>query len=201
MSVFSHWPNRITAIRFVGALALFGLFAVYGDSPVEEIRSELVAAFVLFVLVAATDFLDGYLARRYGHVSAFGRIADPFVDKVLVVGALVYLAVMGWSEEMVPASAVVVILAREFLVTGLRGYVESVGAAFPADNFGKLKMVLQCAAIGAVLCSSMIAWSEPAAERWQLFAQVLVWVTVIATLGSGLTYVLKTKRILVELEP
>lgn len=200
LQVFAHWPNRITAIRFFGALALFALFATYGDEQ-EPPRGILKLAFVLFMLVAGTDILDGYLARRYGLVSAFGRIADPFVDKVLVVGTLVYLAVMPWSAPLVPATAVVVILAREFLVTGLRGYVESVGAEFPADRFGKIKMLLQCIAIETVLGSAMIDWSSNWwAVFWRNVALTVVWITVIATLGSGLTYVLRTKRILAGAE-
>jgi CDP-diacylglycerol--glycerol-3-phosphate 3-phosphatidyltransferase len=196
LSIFAHWPNRITAIRFVGALMLFALFAVYGEEPVERIRLELKLAFGLFLLVAATDVLDGYLARKYGLVSAFGRVADPFVDKVLVVGTLVYMAVMPWSKPVVPASAVVVVLAREFLVTGLRGYVESVGREFPADRFGKLKMILQCIAIEVVLFSAMIAWPDAWGRGLRMVALVLVWVMVAVTLGSGIGYVHKTRRIL-----
>ena len=83
MSVFSHWPNRITALRFIGAFVLFGLLTAIGDDVQMTLNQ---ASFWLFVVVAATDFLDGYLARRDNLVSAFGRIADPFVDKVLILG-------------------------------------------------------------------------------------------------------------------
>ena len=104
--------------------------------------------FWLFIIIALTDYLDGYLARRDGLVSAFGRIADPFVDKVMVLGTMIFLAVMPWSQPWFPAWIVVVVLAREFLVTGIRGYVESRGESFAADGFGKIKMVVQCFAIG-----------------------------------------------------
>ena len=194
--IFRHWPNRITAMRFVGALVLFVVFALVGERPAAEIRPQLVLAFCLFVLVAATDFLDGWLARRGNQVSAFGRIADPFVDKVLIVGAMVYLAVMPWSRDLLPASVVVLILAREFLVTAVRGYVESIGREFPADWFGKIKMVLQCIAVGAVMFANMIDWPPSLSEAWRWMARILVYLTLLATVGSGISYVLKTQRLL-----
>ena len=101
--VFTYWPNRITAMRFVGAFILFALFVSFGERPANEIQSKIVLSFWLFVVVAATDFLDGWLARRGKHVTAFGRIADPFVDKILIVGTLVFLTVLPWSRVHLPA--------------------------------------------------------------------------------------------------
>ncbi|MCB9914694.1 MAG: CDP-diacylglycerol--glycerol-3-phosphate 3-phosphatidyltransferase [Planctomycetes bacterium] len=206
--VFAHWPNRITALRFVGALLLFLLYALMGDrGPADTLalagvelgmRTALQVAFWTFVLVAATDFLDGWLARRGGQVSAFGRIADPFVDKVLILGAMIFLVVLPWSREYFPAWVVVVILARELLVTGLRGFVESLGREFPADRFGKLKMVVQCCAVGGAMFAPGYAWSDGAREALGWLVHGLVWLTVIATVGSGVGYVRKTQRILAE---
>ena len=197
MNIFEHWPNRITASRFLGALVLFTIFAVWGERQPDEMTPLFASlCFWLFVVVAATDFLDGWLARREGTVSAFGRIADPFVDKVLVLGTMIFLATMPWSREWMPAWVVVVILAREFLVTGIRGYVESAGKAFPADWFGKIKMVVQCMAVGNVFWIYAFDWPDAWREGWSILAHVLVAVTVLATLGSGLSYVLKTPRVL-----
>ena len=196
MSVFEHWPNRITASRFAGALALFTIFAVYGAAPAETIRVPIHIAFWLFIVVASTDALDGYLARRDNQVSAFGRIADPFVDKVLIVGSMIYLATMPWSQPFMPATVVVLTLAREFLVTAIRGYVESVGREFPADGFGKLKMIMQCITVGAVLCTQIVAWPPAFYDFLAFLAHALVWTTLVATVGSGVTYTLRTRRIL-----
>ena len=198
--VFTYWPNRITAMRFVGAFILFALFVSFGDRPAAEIQSNIVLSFWLFVVVAATDFLDGWLARRGKHVTAFGRIADPFVDKILIVGTLVFLAVLPWSRVHLPAWMVVVVLAREFLVTAIRGYVESVGGEFPADWFGKIKMVLQCFAIGGILWTHGFAWPDAWREGFSVTTDVLVWATLVTSVGSGASYVLKTKRILSSLE-
>jgi len=202
VNIFEHWPNRITASRFVGALVLFTIFAVWGDRTSEEMTTVFASiCFWLFVVVAATDFLDGWLARRDGHVSAFGRIADPFVDKVLVLGTMIFLATMPWSREWMPAWVVVAILAREFLVTGIRGYVEAEGKQFPADWFGKIKMVVQCMAVGNVFWIYAFDWPEAWREGWSVLAHVLVAVTVIATIGSGLSYVMKTPKVLGEDKP
>jgi len=196
MGVFSHWPNRITALRFIGAIALFAILALQGDNEPARIRGVLQLSFWLFVVTAATDFLDGWLARRGNLVSAFGRIADPFVDKVLILGTMIFLAVLPWSREWMPAWIVVVILAREFLVTGLRGYVESIGSEFPADAFGKIKMVLQCMAVGGIVWLHAYDWPSAWFGFWSGLTHVLVWGTLLATLGSGISYVLKTRQIL-----
>lgn len=197
--IFAHWPNRITALRFLGALALFAVFAVHGDLTSEEVlraRPMLQLAFWLFIATALSDILDGWLARRGNLITAFGRIADPFVDKVLVMGSMVFLAVMPWSRTWFPAWVVVVILAREFLVTAIRGYVESLGRQFPADWFGKVKMLLQCWAVGIVVGLAAFELSPEAERWWGLAGHLCVLATLLASVGSGLSYVLKTRRIL-----
>jgi CDP-diacylglycerol--glycerol-3-phosphate 3-phosphatidyltransferase len=204
--VFAHWPNRITAMRFGGAVLLFALFSLVGDLDLGEtleigglsmgMRSVIFVSFWLFVFLAVTDVLDGYLARRDGHVSAFGRIADPFVDKVLILGTLVFMTVMPWSRERIPAWFVVVILAREFLVTGLRGYVESVGMEFSADRFGKIKMLLQCFAVGGVMFIPGYDWPGSWIPVLNGIETFLIWGTLVATIGSGISYVLRTRALL-----
>lgn len=201
--VFAHWPNRITMIRFVGSLVLFAIFAVWGDLQPEQIegrRTPFFVAFWLFTIIAATDFLDGYLARRDQLVTAFGRIADPFTDKVLILGTMIYLANMPWSQDRLPSTIVVAILAREFLVTGIRGYIESLGREFPADGFGKLKMIVQSVAVGGVIWLEAFPWPPAWLKGWTILVDVLVWLTLIATIGSGVTYALKTKAILAEVD-
>ena len=194
--VFTHWPNRITAMRFVGALVLFAILAVWGDGRVEAAPGWMTQlCFWLFIIIALTDYLDGYLARRDGLVSAFGRIADPFVDKVMVLGTMIFLAVMPWSQPWFPAWIVVVVLAREFLVTGIRGYVESRGESFAADGFGKIKMVVQCFAIGFVFWRVAFPWEAIgiSLELLSWCTHVLVWATLLASVGSGASYVLKAR--------
>lgn len=196
--IFAHWPNRITLVRFVGSLVLFLIFTLWGQGDPAEIGIFLQVSFWLFVGIAATDYLDGYLARRGDHVTAFGRIADPFVDKVLVIGTMVFLAVLDWSRPWFPAWIVVVIVAREFLVTGIRGYVESLGLQFPSDWFGKVKMVIQCIAVGVVIGIFAFEWPGWARSFLEVAGHVFVWGTLLTTIGSGTSYVLKTRRLLTE---
>lgn len=201
MGVFEHWPNRITALRFLGALGVFAILAVEGNREAREVpfdRSWIHLAFWTFVIVAASDVLDGWLARRGNHVTAFGRIADPFVDKVLVMGTMVFLAVMPWSRPWFPAWVVVVILAREFLVTAVRGYVESRGGTLPADWFGKIKMFAQCIAVGAVLGIHAFDFTPSVQAFWASVAHVFVWLTLLTSVGSALAYLMRTRRYLLE---
>lgn len=200
--VFAHWPNRITALRFVGAMGLFAVLALWGEAPQDPAyRSAMQASFWLFLAVALSDALDGWLARRGKHITAFGRIADPFVDKVLVLGSMIYLVVLPWSRHFFPAWVVVVILAREFLVTGIRGYVESLGHEFPADWFGKVKMMVQCWAVGIPLGLEAFDFSTLADERWSLIGHGCVIATVATSVGSGFTYVLKARKLLAHSAP
>jgi CDP-diacylglycerol--glycerol-3-phosphate 3-phosphatidyltransferase len=200
MGVFRYWPNRITAMRFVGALILFCILAqdesrTTGQGHVIE-GAWVYWSFWMFVLVAASDVLDGWLARRGNHVTAFGRIADPFVDKVLVLGTMLFLAVLTWSREYFPAWIVVVVLARELLITALRGYVESRGGGeLSADWFGKVKMFAQCFAIGIVLGMRAFELETP---FWKSTAHAFVWMTLITSIGSCFSYLVKTRRFLLE---
>ena len=194
--IFAHWPNRITMMRFVGSLVLFLILTIWGDGAPTEARLFLQISFWLFILIAASDFLDGYLARRGNQVTAFGRISDPFVDKVMVIGSMVYLAVLDWSSPWFPAWIVVTVVAREFLVTGIRGYVESLGMQFGADWFGKIKMIVQCIAIGAVIGLFAFDWPPPLRRFLEIGGHFFVWATLVTTIGSGMSYVLKTRRLL-----
>ena len=196
--IFAHWPNRLTAMRFLGSLVLFSVFTIGGDDGLAEVGVVSQVCFWLFITTAITDVLDGYLARRDNLVTAFGRVADPFVDKILVLGTMIFLTTMPLTERWFPAWIVVIVLAREFLVTGIRGYIESLGLPFPADWFGKTKMILQCTAIGVVL--GMFAFGVHV-RFWDIVGHVLVWGTLITSVGSGFTYVLRTRRLLDEGTP
>jgi CDP-diacylglycerol--glycerol-3-phosphate 3-phosphatidyltransferase len=198
-AIFAHWPNRITALRFLGALALFWIMARMGDlSHVDhpQGRAPFAVVFWVFIAVALSDILDGYLARRFGWVSAFGRIADPFVDKILVLGVMVFLATKPWAAGWFPAWVVVVVMAREFLITGIRGYLETLGAQFPADWLGKVKMLVQCWAIGIVLGLAAFPFPPAIAQFWAKVATWCVAATVVTTVASGLSYAWKAQRIL-----
>lgn len=186
-------PNALTLLRLVFAAAFFVLLSAAGAEP-----RALAAAAALFAVAAGTDALDGYLARRWRVESAFGRVMDPLCDKVLVLGAFVYLAGPAFTVVDPDGNAaqltgvypwmVVVMLLREFLVTGLRGMVEAAGVKFGANWFGKAKMILQSVGVPLLLAVVIVGVDGPSA--WlSLPRDVLVYAIVAATVLSGWPYV------------
>jgi CDP-diacylglycerol--glycerol-3-phosphate 3-phosphatidyltransferase len=146
------WANRLTLLRGVLALGLWAILGLIGHERVEKDEFWWWLAFVVFIAAAATDGLDGWIARRLGEVSVFGRIADPLVDKILILGSLLFLiGVPGVAPDVLPPWTASVILFRELIVTALRSEVEGAGGNFQAAIAGKAKMVMQCVAVGGVL--------------------------------------------------
>lgn len=173
-------PNLLTLSRLPLSAILFAAID----------RQWWPVALIAFLLASLTDWADGYLARLWNQTSAFGRAFDPLIDKVMMGGAFVYLL-------MVPSSGllpwmVAVVLARELLVTGLRGYLESLGYRFGADWFGKLKMFLQCIYLGWYLFLRCI---EPTESMWAIHTGLL-WAMLLATIGSGVQYLIRSLAML-----
>jgi len=140
-----------------------------------------VAAFVIFTTAAISDFFDGYFSRKLGLVNDFGKLMDPLADKVLTAAAFVCLVGSG----LVPPWMLVVILSREFLVTGLRSLAVDRGIVIAARFSGKLKVNLQMFAIGVILFG-MNNW--PLSLIGFPLDQVLLWSAVIVTIYSGIEY-------------
>jgi CDP-diacylglycerol---glycerol-3-phosphate 3-phosphatidyltransferase len=205
--MFRHVPNALTAMRLLLAGVFFVLLGYYqydgrGDPMLLNI------AFLVYVIALFTDFLDGYLARLWKVEGAFGRVVDPFVDKVLVIGAFIFFAGKNFIilESALPGTPrwhivvrtitgvtpgmVVLILARELLVTSLRGLSEGSGQNFGAVFAGKLKMGFQSATILVILVyvNFMNAFGnyEPVARYVRNFC---IWGTLVITAFSGLLYV------------
>jgi len=193
----THLPNALTMLRVVLTGALIALVALRpAPFPVESSEPDagLLLACALFVIAAITDALDGFLARRWRVVSRFGRIMDPFADKVLVLGAFIMLAgpafttADGTLVSGVEPWMAVVILARELLVTSIRAILEGDGIDFSAGWAGKAKMILQAIVVPLILV--LLAWGAPergSARAWVI--NVSVWATVAATVLSGVPYV------------
>lgn len=196
MALPSGWANRITIARgFVAATVcvLLHLLAT-GDAHDTTLWT---AAFVLFVVGAVTDVLDGYIARSRGEVSVFGRIADPFVDKILILGSGIFLVSIPGIAAVLPAWVLAAILAREMLVTALRGAVEGRGANFQAGPWGKVKMIVQCVAIGgAMLYGARVEWVRTTVPGGLSLAGVVVYAAAAVTIASGLEYAIRAYRLL-----
>ena len=195
-------PNGLTMMRLVLAAAFFGTLNAYRYPDHHTLWANIAVG--LFILAAVTDALDGYLARKWKVESTFGRIMDPFCDKVLVLGAFIYMAgprfvVPEWVQEDkfftmatgVYPWMVAVILARELLVTGFRGEAESMGVSFAANWWGKWKMILQSTAIPVVVFLT-VTFKTGASDRLSVTAlwacYVVVYATVIVTILSALPY-------------
>jgi CDP-diacylglycerol--glycerol-3-phosphate 3-phosphatidyltransferase len=205
--MYAQVPNQLTLLRLILAAVFFVVlnqyrYAAAGDPFV------LPVAIAIFILAAITDSLDGYLARRWNVESTFGRIMDPLCDKVLVIGAFVYLAGPRFVDpQAVEAGSfftmitgvypwmVVLILTRELLVTSVRGELENSGVQFGANVFGKLKMILQSFSIPILLA---IVWLNPVADRqWLAWVRdILVYLTIIVTVLSGVPYVVRAAHVL-----
>ena len=207
--MYRRLPNLLTVLRLGLALVFFIVLNRYryGTDADHFATVVLWMSIVLFILAALTDTLDGYLARRWKVESTFGRIMDPVCDKVLIIGAFIYLA---GPRFVIPELAekglfqcmasgvypwmVVIILARELLVTGVRDQMESSGVKFAAMLFGKLKMILQSITVPTVL---FIVWLDPVAKPWTTwFREAFVYSTVIVTFFSAWPYVAQTARAL-----
>ncbi|NIA20922.1 MAG: hypothetical protein GWP05_02890 [Anaerolineaceae bacterium] len=198
-----HIPNILTALRLLTAAVVFVLLALY---DVGDKRGPLLldVALAAFLVATITDILDGYLARRLGAISALGRVADATVDKVLICGAFAFLAGGNFlalsgdgrtvSLTGVQTWMVVVILSREFLVTGIRGWSESRGQAFKSTVCGKVKMSLQNVAIVYVLL--FVAHLRQAGPWARQSRDVLLWATVVVTALSAFVYVGRTWRLI-----
>ncbi|MGA2440592.1 MAG: CDP-alcohol phosphatidyltransferase family protein [Tepidisphaeraceae bacterium] len=208
--MFRHVPNALTASRLVLAGVFFAMLAYYQNQSALPRHGEAVwlnIALIVYLIALATDFLDGYLARRWKVEGAFGRVVDPFVDKVLVLGSFIFFAGKNftepWNSVGIPQNVttitgvapwmVVVILARELLVTSLRGSMESSGEAFGAQLSGKLKMGFQSATILVILLyvNYRRGLDAGALRGATIFRDACIWMTLAITVVSGLMYVQK----------
>jgi CDP-diacylglycerol--glycerol-3-phosphate 3-phosphatidyltransferase len=194
-------PNQITIGRFFLAIIFLILLASFDFSRRDETLWMLDAAFVLFVVAAGTDWLDGYLARRQNQVTSFGRILDPFVDKILLVGAFVLLLGRGFRDETgvgvsgLQAWMVVVVIGRELLVSGLRGFSESRGTPYGANWWGKVKMVLQSITAGWLVMSV----GRLRDVEWIMVGRpIMIWAMLLFTAASVVAYLAASREALGE---
>lgn len=186
-------PNQLTIARLVLSVVLFVAmsFEYYATS------------LALFIVAASTDWLDGFLARRYGWVSTLGRILDPFADKIIICGTFIFLLAVPDRRIYdlgLHAWIVCLIVGRELLITALRSFLEQQGRDFSASMSGKLKMVAQCIAAG--LCLGRLAWAqvfgaESLVPGWfDLSLTASLWAAAGLTLYSGVAYILAAVRML-----
>jgi CDP-diacylglycerol--glycerol-3-phosphate 3-phosphatidyltransferase len=174
-SQFFNVPNQLTAVRLVLSLVVFVLIPLKLYIP----------AMVVFIIAASTDWIDGFWARRYGQVTKLGRVFDPFVDKIIICGAFIFL--VAEPQSGIAAWMAVVVVGREMLVTALRGFIEQSGGDFSAKMAGKLKMVFQCVAVAVSLLVLNLSPDVPVWLGTTLL--IFVWLAVLSTIYSGFEYI------------
>lgn len=200
-------PNKLTVSRF--ALTVLFLWAMFARSPVNNS-----VALALFCLAGITDYLDGRLARRRGLITNFGILMDPLADKILICSAfiafverhmitpppvVISLGSFGLRPK-VEAWMVVIIVARELAITGLRLLAASRNVVLAAERYGKHKTISQIVAIIALLTldaySEWWSWLGSMFQGWvAAFSLAALWVTVILTATSGVIYLWRNRQL------
>ena len=183
-------PNLLTLGR-IAAVPIVVVLLLSGG------RQTSFWAAVVFSLAATTDWLDGWLARKWQVVTVLGKFLDPLADKLIIMAALIMLIPLG----RVPAWAVFVILAREMVVTGLRSIASSEGIVIAASNLGKYKTIFQMVALVGLLLHYKYYWLF--GLRWELFHVSMhnagiffFWVAFVMTVWSGSDYLVKFFRVI-----
>ncbi|MCL2111483.1 MAG: CDP-diacylglycerol--glycerol-3-phosphate 3-phosphatidyltransferase [Clostridiales bacterium] len=184
-------PNLLTVIR----MALVPVFLVFFYMGKDGLQLYSALAFAVFIIASLTDALDGYIARKRSLITNFGKLMDPLADKVLTTAA--FIAFVGTGEIM--PWMVIVILAREFAITGLRGVAASEGVVIEAGSAGKFKTVTQIIALSLMLLGNA-AGPNPAMQGFWAFVNVAgmacLWAAVIITVYSGAEYIWKSRKLL-----
>ena len=196
-------PNLLTIIR-MALVPVFVVFFYWGHGGAQVY---IVLAFVVFGAAAVTDAIDGHIARKYNLITNFGKLMDPLADKVLTTAAFIVFVDVG----IIPAWMVIVMLAREFIITGLRGVAASEGVVIEASLSGKLKTVSQMVAICVILLAPAVRGGfgsvlivmgvhELFLYGFSMFltyaGRILIWVAVVLTVYSGVDYLYKGRKLL-----
>lgn len=171
-------PNKLTMGR-IFAIPVFIVVLLMGYRY---------AAAIIFVLAAFTDMLDGKIARKYNLVTNFGKLMDPLADKLLVMAALICLVELG----DLPGWMVIVILGREFIITGMRQVAAAQGIVIAAGTTGKIKTVTQMIAIPLLILNnwpfSLLGFNLP-------MDTIFLWIALVMTIVSGTEYIVKNKQL------
>ena len=170
-------PNKLTMFRVI-LIPFFVVFLLVDITPVDKW-----IALAIFIIASLTDMLDGQIARKYNLVTNFGKFMDPLADKLLVCSALVCLV----AVDRIPAWMVIVIIAREFIISGFRLVASDNGVVIAASYWGKFKTTFQI-----IMICLMIA--DLAAL--QLLTTIVTWVAVILTVVSLVDYLVKNKEVM-----
>lgn len=187
-------PNKITVSRVL-LIPVFMVFMLvdFGFGTVTiagtDIQTGHFIGGLIFIVASITDWLDGYIARKHGLVTNMGKFLDPLADKLLVSAAFIILVELGTA----PAWIVIIIISREFAVTGLRLILAGGGEVVAANQLGKIKTVAQILAIVSLLLNNIFF-----ASIGVPFGMIMLYIALIFTIWSGVDYFYKNRRVLLE---
>jgi CDP-diacylglycerol--glycerol-3-phosphate 3-phosphatidyltransferase len=179
-------PNKLTLLRVI----LVPFFVVFLTLDMFSFKVQAAIALGIFVIASITDFLDGYIARKQNLVTTFGKFLDPLADKILVVSALICFIPLGLAHPI----AVIIIIVREFMVSGLRLVTADKGVVVSAGIWGKIKTAFTMAAEIIILVFLVTGVSF----TMSVIANVLVWICAALTVISGAVYLKGYGRYLKE---
>ena len=175
-------PNKLTLIRVI--LIPFFVFFLLINPEVTALR---IIADLIFIVASFTDMADGKIARKYNLVTNFGKFMDPLADKLLVCSALICLV----ATDQLAAWIVIVIVAREFIISGFRLIAAENGIVIAANIFGKLKTVSQMIMIIILVANFQVTW-------WQVLGKIFIVASVILTILSLVIYIYQNSEVLKE---
>lgn len=179
MYIIMNLPNKLTMFRVI----LIPFFIVFLLLP--EIPAGKWIALAFFIIASLTDLLDGKIARKYNLVTNFGKFMDPLADKLLVCSALICLIELG----RIPSWMVVIIIAREFTISGFRLIAADNGVVIAASYWGKFKTTFQMIAVCLMIADI---------EALNLVTVIVTWIAVILTVVSLVDYLIKNKDVMKE---
>lgn len=179
-------PNKLTIFRAIliipfillmigGHAGWFGSFGMYSDY----------IALVIFIIASFTDLLDGHIARKYNLITNFGKFMDPMADKLLVSSALIVLVELG----RIPAWVVIIIISREFIISGFRLVASDNGVVLAASYWGKFKTVFQMIMVCLMIANIHVL---------QVVTNIIMWIALALTIISLMDYLIKNKDVMIE---
>ena len=180
MYIDKNLPNYLTIIRMLAIPIIIVTFYFENSKFAHQLGG------AIFALASVTDFIDGYLARKYNLVSSFGKMFDPIADKVLV-GCILMMLVKESRADEVPC---LLILAREFIISGLREFLAQIRVSVPVSRIGKIKTAIQMSAITMLI----IGAKGSGIQSLDVIGHISIWIAAILTIISGYSYLRACSR-------
>lgn len=204
-------PTKITTARIVLVVCLLSFLLVFDFlsesgvyqpiyfGPNGSINLVYFIAMIVFVIASCTDFVDGYLARKWHQVTDLGKFLDPVADKLLVNSILIYLAISRYGNISIPTFAIIIMIARDLVVDALRFVAASKGIVLAANIFGKLKTVFQMVSIPVVLLNGWpFSYFDYEWNPYFRIANILIYLATLMSFLSGVIYLCQNLSVFKE---